>query len=291
MKNVIGLIAVAGLAAAASAQNVAQLRYETRVGDGAWAAGVQDALPGQRIEVRAVVSYIGTGTTAGLADIIFQPTVSNWTAGDTLLTNSVMGAGGPADGIGPVGPSPAGNVPDAPGVYGRVTPFGSGTAYNTSRYIRGHAQSNGGVNYLRIARNDVTNWIGVGPTSGVNAVNNYSGRGGVQISQGALGTRPTNFPPPINSDQNLVVFKFGFDLGTDGAARTLEISTPEGGIGRILSSGQYVNDVRFFATTSSDAGTIIGGAEVAGAAIRVVPTPASLALMGLGGLMVARRRR
>ncbi len=290
MKNVIGLIAVAGLAAAASAQNVAQLRYETSVNGGAWTAGANTALPGQRVEVRAVVSYIGSGTTSGLAQIVFQPTVSNWGAGDVLRTNSVVGLAGPgymATGIGPWGSAvstPQGQVADAPGVYGRISPWGSANQTSTSSFLRGHTHTVNGVSYLRIAQNQTTNWFGAGSAS-----NNVTGNAGVSIAQGVLSGRPTTFPAPVLTDQNLVVFKFGFDLGADAADRSLTIDTPANGIGQ--NGTPLTQNVLFFGSAGESVGSIRGGAEVLSATVRIVPAPASLALMGLGGLMVARRRR
>lgn len=290
MKNVIGLIAVAGLAAAASAQNVAQLRYETSVNGGAWTAGANTALPGQRVEVRAVVSYIGAGTSSGLCQIVFQPTVSNWGGGDVLRTNQVVGLSGTGyapTGVGPYGSAittPQGQVEDASGQYGRVSPWGSANATSAATFLRGHTHTVNGVSYLRIAQNQVTNWFGAGATA-----NNVSGVGGVSCAQGALGGRPGNFPAPVLTDQNLVVFKFGFDLGADPADRSLTIDTPQNGIGQ--SGNPLTPNVLFFANAFETVGSIRGGAEVMSATVRIVPAPASLALMGLGGLMVARRRR
>lgn len=290
MKNVIGLIAVAGLAAAASADDVARLRYETSVNGGTWTAGANTALPGQRVEVRAVVSYIGAGTTSGLCQIVFQPTAAGWTAGDVLRTNAVVGlagAGYQPTGIGPFGSgitTPQGQVADAPGVYGRISPWGTANATTSATFLRGHSHTVNGVSYLRIAQNQVTNWFGAGSTA-----NNVNGGGGVSIAQGALGGRPTTFPAPVFTDQDLVVFKFGFDLSADPADRSITIDTPANGIG---SSGTPLSqNVLFFANAFETTGSIRGSAVVESATVRIVPAPASLALMGLGGLMVARRRR
>lgn len=111
----------------------------------------------------------------------------------------------------------------------------------------------------------------------------------MSIAQGALGGRPTTFPAPVLDDQNIVVFRFGFDLGADGADRTLTISTPANGIGQ--NGTPLTQNVLFFANSGEATGSIRGGAEVMDASVRIIPAPASLALMGLGGLMVARRRR
>ena len=54
-----------------------------------------------------------------------------------------------------------GTVEDAPGQYGRVTPFGANST-TTSTYLRGHVGTGTAAGLLRISRADVTNWIGAG---------------------------------------------------------------------------------------------------------------------------------
>lgn len=297
MKNVIGIVAVAGLAATAMAQPAGdtELRYEARVfnpgnNDG-WSSTV-NALPGQQIEVRAVVSYVGTAQPVALGQIVFQPIVSNWTAGDSVITT----AGTPGNnGIGPVGGAAlgTGGVNDEPGVYGRLLPWNA-NATTTSTFLRGHTHTVGGVNYLRIARNDVTNWIGVGASSGAGAANNTNGGGGVSIAQGAIGpSRPTNFPPQQLGTEGLVVFKFGFTLSSSTDVRSLVVTTPELGFGRSTAASSYggPNTRWFTSLADSTPGSLFTTPFAVDAVINVVPTPASMALLGLGGLMVARRRR
>lgn len=300
MKNVIGLVALAGLATAATAQPVpveTQLKYEVRIfnagnNDG-WASSIA-AAPGTQIEVRAVVSYTGTSNVVALGQIAFQPTVKNWAGDDALATSGVL-----AGQVGPTGSNittPPGYVPDAPGAYGRITPWASGT-YTTSNYLRGHVHNNptgDGSNYLRIARADTTNWFGVGPTSGGLAFNNTNGSGGVSINQSTIGSgRAANQPPQVLGTQNLVVFKFGFTLGASDTRPDLVVSTPAIGIGRSVASATYGQpDTRWHTSeNSTQPGTYRSDVAVMDATISVVPTPASMALLGLGGLMVARRRR
>lgn len=300
MKNVIGLVALAGLATVATAQPIpveTQLKYEVRVfnagnNDG-WASHV-NALPGTQIEVRAVVSYTGTSAVVAFGQITFQPAVQHWGGDDVLAT---QGAGTMQ--VSPTGSNittPPGYVPDAPGVYGRITPWASGT-YTTSNFLRGHVHNNptgDGSNYLRISRADTTNWFGVGPTSGGLAFNNTNGSGGVGSNQGTIGTgRLAGSPPQVLGTQGLVVFKFGFTLGASDTRPDLVISTPAVGIGRSTASATYGQpDTRWHLTeNSSSPGTHRTDVAVMDATIHVVPSPASLALMGLGGLMVARRRR
>lgn len=297
MKNVIGLVAIAGLASAAVAQPVeTQLRYEVRIFNGGnntgWASAV-NANPGDRVEVRAVVSYTGTNQVFGIGQITFQPVVSQWTAADALVTD------GPNNQIGPMGSNittPRGYVEDVPGVYGRITPFAAST-YNTSTFLRGHVHNISGGTFLRIARADVTNWIGVGASSGALAANNTNGGGGVNINQGGIGssrpTTPADYPAQNNNTQNVVVFKFGFTLSGSTDVRDMNVSTPAQGIGRSTASATYGLPATAWHSSANSAqpGSYLTDVAVVNGLIHVTPTPASLALMGLGGLLVARRRR
>lgn len=236
MNRTLALISVSGaLAGWAAAQPLeTELRFEVRRFDPShntgWATSL-DALPGDHVEVRAVVSYIGTGTVYGLGQIIFQPIIADWTPADSIIGTPGTPGG---IGIGPTGSNtstPPGYVQDLPGVYGRITPW-AGANTTTSNFYRGHLHVNPngtGRTYMRIARNDVTNWIGVGASSGSGAANNTSGAGGVTVAQGTLGAgRPTNFPPQNNSLTDLVVFKFGFVIDPASGQRDLTIAAPIG---------------------------------------------------------------
>jgi MYXO-CTERM domain-containing protein len=299
MKKLIGsIVAVAGLAAAAHGQATTRLAYEVRLFDAGnnsgWGSSV-NALPGDRIEVRALVSLVGGTMQGGLKQIVFQPIVSSWTGADTLIQQDIDG-GGPStsQGIGPVGGSrstPPGIVPDQPGMYGRITPWGA-NATTTSTFLRGHVGTGTAAGMLRIAQNHITNWIGVGATSGATANNNVNGGGGVSVAQIAFPSRLGTDPAFEPGQNNLVVFKFSFILSSATDLRTLSVDTPQAGIGRILQSGQYIDNVQWFnAPQSGDADFSRTGAETSAGLIHVVPTPASLALMGLGALVAGRRRR
>lgn len=295
MKNVIhSLVAVAGLATVANAQ-VANtlLKYEVSRDGVNWSSTL-NANPGDTIQVRALASYIGSAsapTAGGLGQIVFQPVVSSWTGADTLITT----AGTPGNnGVGPVGgtrSTPIGTVEDAPGQYGRITPFGANST-TTSTYLRGHVGTGTAAGLLRIARADVTNWIGVGATSGASAANNWNGGGGVSIAQIANPSRLPTDPAFNNGTSNLVVFKFSFLVGA-GDGRSLVINTPDAGFNRTLSSGQYVPNIRWFANENEASASVQTAAVAEAATIRVVPVPApgAMALLGLGGLVAARRRR
>lgn len=290
-------LATAAGCAIASAQPIpvhTELRYESRVFDAGHNSGWQSttfAQPGDHIEVRAVVSFTGTAQVYGLGEITFQPLVANWSPTDTVITTP----GTPGNqGIGPLGgggTTPPGHVPDEPGIYGRVSPWGAWFR-GTRSYHRGFVHTVGGTSYLRIAQNFVTNWIGVGASSGTGAANNTHGGGGVTIAQGSIGSlRPTILPPQVTETTNLVVFKFGFVLSASTASRDLTISTPPLGIGRSTAPATYGEpDARWFTLPDQRApGLYRSDVQVLDSVIHVVPAPHSLVVAGV--LLFARRRR
>lgn len=313
MKKTIGsIVAVAGLAAAATAQPTTELRYEVRIynagNNTGWASSV-NALPGDTVEVRAVVSLLNGGTIGGgLKQIQFQPVLTGGLAwnigqasapagGDRLINQNVAtptGSNNQGNGVGPLGgtrSTPVGLVPDAPGAYGRITPWGA-NATTTSTFLRGHLGTGTAAGLLRIASNNITNWIGVGATSGATANNNQNGGGGVSVAQIAAPSRVPTDPPYEPSQSGLIVFKFGIVLSADTNTRTISVDTPANGFGRTLSGGQYVANTQWFnSPTSGDADLTRTGAVSVRGLINIVPAPGALALLGLGGLVAARRRR
>lgn len=291
-KVIVSMLAVAGMAMAANAAETT-IVYEASVdGGNTWASSV-NAAPGSEVQVRARVVWSGTAQVFGLSQVIFQPVVSNWTGADSLETTP----GTPGNnGIGPVGgtrSTPIGTVPDAPGVFGRITPFGA-NAYSTSTYLRGHVGTGTAAGLLRLSRADVTNWIGVGPTSGAAAVNNWTGAAGVSIAQIAPASRlPTD--PAFNDSSSPIVFKFGFVLGSSTDARTLSINTPIEGINRETAAGNanygHAFASWFLSSTAAQGTRFYDSVGAEGASITVTPAPGALALIGLGGLVATRRRR
>lgn len=274
--------ALAGAAASLAQPAETELRYESRIfnlsHNNGWATSIT-ALPGDHIEVRAVVSFVGTTQVYGLGQMIFQPVVSNWS-----LDDSVIGTPGtPGNrGIGPVGgafTTPRGYVPDEPGVYGRISPFGY-LLTTSSNYYRGHVHIRPEGTFLRIARNDITNWIGVGASSGSGAANNTSGVGGVGLAQGDIGVgRDTRLPPENTSASNVVVFKFGFVLSSASTPRVLTVTTPPLGIGRSTLSSDYgAPNIRWYGSANhSFPGAYRSDAYVVDSTISVVPAPATVA--------------
>lgn len=292
------LLALSTAAASFGQPVETQLRYEARRyspdHNEGWSFSLATS-PGERIEVRAVVSYVGSVSVAGLGQILFQPVVSNWRNDDSVIGTP----GTPGDsGIGPIGSNlsvPPGFVADLPGVYGRITPFATATT-TSSTFYRGHVHHDpdgSGATYLRIARNDVTNWIGIGPTSGAGALNNTAGTGGVNAAQALAPPHPPppNWPPANTSLTGVVVFKFGFTLAEGTGARDLSIWTPPQGIGRSTGAATYGQpDTRWYLSADDPVpGSYRSDVQVVAAEVHVVPTCGVLTV-ALGVVMRMGRR-
>jgi len=249
-----------------------------------WSSHI-NAKPGDSVDIRVRVSYIGTQSPIGLGAVMYQPTVSNWDvdgAHQDQLTPFATGAGDGSPAV------PSGVVPDAPGQYGRIQGFGR-TANGPNSLggpnvvqDRGLAQVHNGVSYLRIAKSNFTAWQAgaAGPT----------GAGGVDSSQWTPGFRP-DFAPSFDPRlTDIVVFKFSITLSADTDVRDLIASTPQ----ELLSywdTGFSQARARWVANTTEATGSIRGEYLVVPASIHVVPSPGVLAICGLGLMAVARRRK
>lgn len=280
-KVIVSILAVAGSAAAANAQGLVDLQVSL---DGVNFHNSVDANPGQIVVVRTSVNYSGgVAPNLGLASFVYQPTVSNWDAAgasDTLLpflNGGVQGGSIPGS---MVSPADAGGT-DGP--WGRIDPWGR-TATSSTSFIRGHVHTGGSGgapagSWLRIAQNQVTSWIG--------GAGNTTGGSGVPISQLNQAANPGGY---VSALEGVVVFQFAIQLSADTDLRTLTVDAPNGGFGnRNATTG--VREMYWFATQIESTGSIRGGVTVDGALINVVPSPASLALLGLGGLVAVGRRR
>jgi hypothetical protein len=283
MKNVItSLVAVAGLSVAATAAVNSRVDLLVSTNGTDFSPNVSfNANSGMHnVEVLVRVSYTGTAAPVGLASLVIQPTVSNWTASDTAAPI--------ANAFGSNTTTPPGVVADAPGQYGRISPWGR-TALASSQALTAfvHTGGSGGApagTWLRIAQKQITSWFG--------GVGNTSAGSGVNLAQVASVGRFTSDPAFNPSLQNVDVFRFGLTIDTSSGVRDLSIDIPTAGFGN-LNSSTGDREVYWFDNMNESSGSIRGTAAVNAGGIHVipVPAPASAALLGLGGLCVARRRR
>lgn len=291
-----GIAALVGTAASVWAQAVdTEVRYETRVYDAGhddgWGAST-NARAGDRVEVRVLVSYVGTMQVAGLDRVYFQPVISQWQAGDHLLTNADLGTPGPADGIGPIGgtrSTPIGSVADLPGVYGRITPWGAQNL-TTSTFLRGHTGTGTAAGLLRISQAHITNWIGVGPTSGAANTNNYSGTGGIIASQVNAPARLPTDPPFDDRHTGLIVFKFAFVVDpASSLGRKILIDTPPEGFARISVTGEPRAGNTWFGSVNESQASVRSYAFGTPGEVNIVPAPGAVCGV-LGALSVLGSR-
>lgn len=285
------LCSLAGLLASVSSAAInTRLQYQASHDGVTWSSTLP-ALPGDTVQVRALVSYIGSAsapTAGGLGQLVFQPVLTNLSAAD-LWNVTPLGAIGP---VGGTRSTPLGTVSDSPGVWGRITPFGA-NATRGSTYLRGFSHTVSGVNYLRIAQANITNWIGVGATSGSAAANNWSGGGGVSIAQISNPNRLSTDPVFNANTSNVVVFKFGIRVPVGNFPGTITISTPAEGIGRVTSAGSLygTQNARWFASASEVSSSLVGGVEVVDGTIAILPAPGAVGVFGVAVLAALRRRR
>ncbi len=255
------LVGVAGMAGIASAQ-VTRMTIETSVDGLSWASGTRAVPAGSSLQFRYVVTFDPNGTTAspiGFAALTFQPTISGWSAGETLLPFAT--AGNNLNG---------GSVSEASGLYGRIIPFAA-TGPTTTDPYRGHTQAVSGVNYLRLARTTITNWIGVGATSGTSAANNTNGAGGIVCVQKGVNALNTSDPAFNGSISGVVLARFGMTLSGDTSERTLVFDAPLGGMSRNSTTG--VREGSWYAGPSDLTGTIKGAVAVTPAQVIICQPP------------------
>lgn len=289
-----GLAGLAGLAAQASAQvDNTNLRFEVSTDGLNWGSEVShNPNEGQRrILVRVMVSWESTGTTVpiGFASMTFQPVITSVRFGDSVVNfanqgNNTNGGGVTLDATPLDGP------------FGRLRPFAAtGPSGLQSYSTHAHTNGSGGApmgSYIRFARNDISNWMGMGPTTGSDAVNNFNGAGGIAAVQKSLGLLTPGIDPPFHfgiTDINIFQFAIDVDTLAPGEQRTLSLLAPLEGISRDLTSG--VRSASWFASNSDNFGTIKAPVNVSGAQINLVPSPAALSLLMCGGLTLNRRSR
>jgi hypothetical protein len=258
MKYALAIAAVAGLASAASAAT--SINFEASTDAGAtWSSNVT-AAPGATVYVRMRVELSGA-TTIGFSGFTAQPVLSNWTAGSTRGAFTFPGVANDGSNTSesaydgrPVRPVPATNT-------GRMFPFGSGG--------QGVASSSGlltsfvdGGNRLRFAGSK-------------NTTETTNPAWGVASAQQPASLSGSNFV----SDLSVVVFRYSITVGND-ATETMVASL-------VQLSGAVVKWYNNTGGTQvlNDTAITVVPANIA------IPAPGALALLGLGGMVAARRRR
>jgi uncharacterized protein (TIGR03382 family) len=261
------------------------------------------------------LSPIGQGGNTLGSMINAQSSSTGVGSPNPYLSPTPGGAGGPA-------------VPAAPysaGSYGRALPFGrtfldGANAITSFVHVNPPSDQTGRTyaagTYLRIAQANAPDWF--------NAATNNSGGSGVNVAQLFSVGRTTSDPnfwgnvdfayDPGDPDngipasytaannghndrrQNVQLFRFGIDLSDDTAARVLSVDAPLAGQQLSTGTTRYIGLYTTNAGQTSPASQIAFGtgatqSSIIGGTITIVPTPASLALLGLGGLVVGRRRR
>ena len=291
MKNVIGsLVAIAGMAVAANADTSKLDILVSKDGVNWSSSATFNPSAGEtRAYVAYVMSYVGTSAAPNaFASVTFQPIFSNVRVGtDSVAPFAAQGNntnGGAID--------PRANY-SAAGGFGRLKPWAAtGPSTSQSYIVHQHTASSGGApagNFFRIARNDVTRWAGTGATTGTAAVNNFNGAGGVVTGQKqAPGAAD---PARVAGSSNLVLMVLALNIGAvaPGASHTILADAPLNGFSRNATTG--AREASWWANTSENAASIKAAVEVAAGEINIIPAPGALALLGLGGLVVGRRRR
>jgi hypothetical protein len=293
------------MAAIATAQPYpleAQLRFEVFDGT-AWTSNKVNILPGQTVEYRAVVDYTGPRTDLfALGEILYQPIFSNAdNSGPNTDThgafrnNGVTGIAIPGTMLTASEGENGGALPS----YGRVV-YGQAASNTTQQNVvtlfrHGDTAPQNGApagSWMRIAGSFVTNWPAFPLTAapGATGINNI--QRGIASGQSSQALAPTTHVMGVD---NLVIWRGSFTASTDltPANREVQITSSEAFLKR--AGGTTSTDDRRFMTWqtgSGDGGSYRTMVEFVPATITVVvPAPGAAALLGLGGLMIARRRR
>lgn len=238
MKKMFALVAVAGLAAVASADPATGLfKWEVSTDGGASWSSSATVNSGASYKIRGSASWTDSGTASiGFAGATFeQIDLANANASDSF--GGVMGSGTPTY---------VTRLQGTPEVW--TLQAGSGA-------------SAGGLKLDQATTTARTNFG--------------------QLPQ----TLPGGIPNPnFKTDNPLVVFEMDAVAGSDG--RTIAISGTWTRLGTPAS-----NEFKVYTTSTGTNKKPAQEATQMGASVTIIPAPASMALLGLGGLVAGRRRR
>jgi hypothetical protein len=287
------LASAAGTARAQTGQT--ELMFQVSLDGTNWSSRIAILpLPGVATPVlmRAKVRYIpglGEPMPIAFASLTWQPVFSNVrVATDRILPFAARGnnlTGG------------AVTLDSTPldGPFGRLSPFaGTGPSTSQSYVVHTHTAGSGGApegNFYRIARNDVTRWMGTGPTNGTAAVNNFNGAGGVSSVQRLAGRTPSD--PAVSYDLEPVLLQMGivFESNVAMDTRVVGIGAPVEGMSRSPTTG--VRQASWVRDLLDTTGLIKGNVIVDGAEIMILPAPgvAGVIMFAAGMVGMVRRRR
>ncbi|MBL8964753.1 MAG: PEP-CTERM sorting domain-containing protein [Phycisphaeraceae bacterium] len=239
MKNVLAVLAVAGLASTSMANHGVVLQVS--LDNSAWFDNMSVPMTTDKVFVRVIMNIPDQyhGISGARYNITSLP--GEWDVGGNDSIDFTPGKGSATD--------------------GRLAGFDFGgqtqVVFETGNQLRIDAKGDTGNN----------------PNAGISTSQN---------TPGALGT---NF----NTGKSVVVYKFAVNLHTnrnDGDKLTLRIM--DGGEN---GSPDQITSFKVYENSGSTAGIQVDDETGGTSVITFVPAPASLALIGLGGLAAARRRR
>lgn len=309
MKMIVLLSALAGCASVVFAQGTlppypleSEIRLEVWNGT-SWGNTV-NASPGQQVEYRVVMNYTGPRTDLlGLGGARYQVSFSNADNSGASRDNL---AAFPDEGVSTYFRNLLMAADGANGApltsYGRVT-YGINTQSFTNQnrltnFRHGGDFPQGGAlagSWLRVAGEFVSEW----PASTLSASEatatdvNRIARGVIaaQLSQFRVGDGApnTNF---VGGVHDIVVFRHAITLSDLDVARTMELSIVEGSLQRAgsVNSGDDRRFIAWHEQVIADIGSFRTSVAIVPATI-VIPTPGVLAVVGLSGMLAARRRR
>lgn len=273
-RKLSAVIAVAGMSLAATGQTT-RLVVETSADGLTWLSGTRFVSPNSTVLFRYRASFDADDTAAnpiGLASLTFQPVIANPTLGQDVI--------GPFADIGNNGNGGSVVLDDSPldGPFGRISPFAATGPAGLLRYaVKSHSSGSGGApggRWLRIARSDITRWVGTGPTSGTAAVNNFNGAGGIACVQKAAGNLSPTDPPFHAGINNVSMAQFALFVGPQVGPRTLVIDAPVDGMSRDATTG--ARQASWFAHGADNFGSVKAPVSVIPAQVAVVSDPWTL---------------
>ncbi len=275
MKNVIALIAVAGIAGAAAAQNYeVAVQYNGDTYGFGGAAGPVVINPGETVQISVWV-------TGGNAD-----NIPGFTAWDSFTFRLDVTGAADIDGITPFtenlsetapvsrgSQSPTGNTgwDNAPDTWtqGRRPGGGVGNPFGflTSNGFR-YAPNTAGAIAMPYDAQPIAGGFRIFQNNNDDTINGF---------QGNATLLPTLFTEYVNFDENIEVFRISYTATTEGD-HVVDVRTA--GATAFLNAS--------YAVGQNVLPLMLAGDQIT---ITVIPAPGAFALLGLGGLAAVRRRR